>query len=140
MATIVIVDDELIIQQMIASVVEDAGHRALTADNGSAALALLDAEPHPPALLITDLMMPRMNGAALARALKQSRRFRDLPIVLMSAACHAHHASAADHFMAKPFELDQIEQYIARYADGPEPLEMPELAGGQPEYERAFGR
>lgn len=102
---------------MIASVVEDAGHRALTADNGRAALALLDGEPRPPALVITDLMMPHMNGASLARALKQSRRFRDLPVVLMSAACHAHHASPADHFLPKPFELDEVEGYIARYAD-----------------------
>jgi CheY-like chemotaxis protein len=116
MATILIVDDELIIREMIAGLVEDMGHTPLTASDGRSALALLEAARRPPALVITDLMMPHVNGAALARELKASARFRHVPIVLMSAACHSHYASAADHFLPKPFELEAIERYVERYA------------------------
>jgi CheY-like chemotaxis protein len=125
MATILIVDDEPIILQMIAAVVEDAGHRVLTAADGRAALAVLNAERVPPALVITDLMMPRMNGAALAQAIRADARLHDVPIVLMSAACHSHHVGAADHFLPKPFELDVIEQFIERYVGAIERYAMP---------------
>jgi CheY-like chemotaxis protein len=143
MATILIVDDELIIQQMIASVIEDAGYRALVAADGRAALALLAAEPEPPALIITDLMMPHLNGAALAREVRANSRLRDVPIVLMSAACHAHQSGAADHFLAKPFELDEIDRFIERYVEGtgkPAAVLSPEPARRQAEYQRAVGR
>jgi CheY-like chemotaxis protein len=138
---ILVVDDELIIQQMIASVIEDAGHHALTAGDGRAALALLDAVREPPALVITDLMMPRMNGVALTQALKLSRRFHGVPVVLMSAACHANRANMADHFLPKPFALDDIEALLEQYADQsvPRPLDMPDLPHRQPEYQRAVG-
>ena len=116
MATILIVDDELIIREMIAGLVEDMGHTPLTAPDGRGALALLDAARRPPALVITDLMMPHVNGATLARELKASPRYGHVPIVLMSAACRSHHATAADHFLPKPFALESIERYVERYS------------------------
>jgi chemosensory pili system protein ChpA (sensor histidine kinase/response regulator) len=118
MATILIVDDELIIREMIAALVEDMGYTAVTASDGRGALELLDGARRPPALVITDLMMPLVNGATLARELKASARYRHVPIVLMSAACHSRHATAADHFLAKPFALQDIERYIERYVAG----------------------
>jgi two-component system sensor histidine kinase/response regulator len=115
MATILIVDDELMIQQMIAAVVEDMGHEALTAADGRAALSLLEATSRPPALVISDLMMPHLNGFELARTLKSNPRYERIPFVLMSAACHTRPAAPADEFLAKPFELNQIEQSVEHF-------------------------
>jgi CheY-like chemotaxis protein len=62
-------------------------------------------------------MMPHLNGSALAQRLKSSARFREVPVVLMSASCHSPQAGAADHFLPKPFELHEIERFVERYVD-----------------------
>jgi CheY-like chemotaxis protein len=101
---------------MVTAFVEDEGHRVLAATNGCEALDLLNAEAEPPALIISDIMMPRMNGISLADALKNDPRFEHVPLVLMSAAYHSLRGHLADHFIAKPFDLDQIEHLIQIYA------------------------
>ena len=117
MSNILIVDDEQIILHMVASIVEDMGHHALLAVDGRAALGLLEREPEPPALVISDIMMPNLGGVGLTQTLRDNPRFRHVPIVLMSASCNAHHANLADHFLPKPFDLETIEQYIERYVE-----------------------
>jgi CheY-like chemotaxis protein len=116
MSTVLVVDDEGALLQMIATVVEDIGHRAIVATNGHDALAVLQSEPEPPALIVSDVMMPKMDGVTLARALRSEPRFRDVPIVLMSAAGCPIHGDIADQFLHKPLDLDLFERLVERYA------------------------
>lgn len=67
MATILLVDDEHEILELLQLIVEDCGHQALTAWNGAVALML--ARKHAPHMVLTDLMMPIMDGYALVAAL-----------------------------------------------------------------------
>jgi len=110
-----VIDDEQIIVQMIAGLIEDAGHRALVASDGRDALHILEDESEPPALLISDIMMPHLNGVALTRELRANPRFEHVPIVLMSAASQTA-PTLADHFIPKPFDFDELDELIERYA------------------------
>jgi CheY-like chemotaxis protein len=116
MASVMIVDDEDVLLEMIAALIEDIGHRAVVATNGREALAALKAEREMPLLIISDVMMPQMDGIALARAIKTDPRSCDVPIVLMSAASRPPKDGVADHFIHKPFDLERIEILIEQYA------------------------
>jgi CheY-like chemotaxis protein len=116
MTSVLVVDDEDVLLEMIAALIEDLGYRAITATNGREALEALRAEATAPSLIISDVMMPQMNGTSLARALRDDARFAHVPLVLMSAAGRPPQPGLADHFLPKPFELDQIEWLVERYA------------------------
>jgi len=116
MASVLVVDDEDVLLEMIALLVESLGYRVVAATNGHEALRALRNEDTAPMLVISDVMMPQMNGIALARAIRADPRLHDLPIVLMSAAGRAPQDNPADHFIQKPFDLELIAQLIAQYA------------------------
>lgn len=113
---ILIVDDEEPIVEMLAGFIEDLGYTALVAQNGQQALKL--ARERWPALIITDLMMPVLNGADLIRALhaEAAARERATPPVVMLTAGSARAASHlhVDALLLKPFDLDQLERVIRR--------------------------
>ncbi len=115
MAAVLVIEDEDVLLDMIAALIEDIGHRALRATNGREGLATLQAEPELPLLIISDVMMPLMNGIAFAKAAKADPRYCHVPIVLMSAAGQSAAIGLADHFVSKPFELEEIEQIIEHY-------------------------
>lgn len=115
MASVMVVEDEDVLLEMVGTLIEDNGHRAIRATNGREALAILKAESEPPLLIISDVMMPLMNGIVLAQTLKQDERFSHVPIVLMSAAIKPVADGLADHFLAKPFELEHIESLLEQY-------------------------
>ncbi|GAC1384195.1 MAG: hypothetical protein NVSMB42_01820 [Herpetosiphon sp.] len=118
MAVVLVVEDEDVLLEMLAAVVEDAGHSVLVATNGQEALLLLDQQLEPPDLIISDIMMPQMNGLALAEAVRANPRFKKVPLVLMSAAISPSVKSIADQFVAKPFNIDHVESLILQYVDG----------------------
>jgi CheY-like chemotaxis protein len=113
MATILIVDDERPLRELLVSLFQSGGHRVLEARDGRQALDLVAAE-HPDAV-VSDVMMPRMGGVELCRQLRQDPTTRALPVVLVSATDPAHAEGAgASAFVAKPFDLDDIEGLIDR--------------------------
>ena len=79
--TVLVVEDEAAVRSLTTSLLTRHGYRVLAAANAAAALELLKTSPTPD-LLITDVVMPGMQGPALARELRQ--RMPSLPIVLMS--------------------------------------------------------
>ena len=115
MSRVLVVDDEESLLAMIAELVEDLGHQPLMATNGQEALASLRASAEAPALVIADVMMPRMSGVALAETIKHDPQLCDIPIILMSAAGRPSGSRVANHFLAKPFELDVLAELIERY-------------------------
>ena len=86
MAWILVVDDEYVLVEMVASLIEDLGLHSAMAANGEEALHQLLLASDQPALVISDIMMPRMSGLELAMAVKGNPRLQDVPVVLMSAA------------------------------------------------------
>ena len=115
MAIILVVDDEFGIGQLLEALLEDDGHRVLTAMNGRHGLERI-AEARPD-LVISDLMMPVMDGAGLLRSLRDSAELRHIPFILMCAlpeATIADRISGYDAFLRKPFKLASISELVAR--------------------------
>ena len=114
---VLIVDDEAPIAEAIALMVEDAGYTPLTAFRGHAALEL--ARQHHPQLIITDMMMPQLDGAhliAILRAEAEAEQRPMPPIVAMTAGGLQHALEAgADAVMPKPFTIDDVESILDRF-------------------------
>ncbi|HWL83714.1 MAG TPA: response regulator [Roseomonas sp.] len=113
MTTILVVDDEFLITDLLAAELEDQGYRVLQAHHGRKALEILAQER--PALIVTDFMMPLMNGLEMAQAIKARPEYRDLPIVLLSGAQGAIARRHPEIFAAvydKPVELWRLSEVI----------------------------
>ena len=105
------VDDDALVLTNTAAMLEDAGHRALLASSGRAALQLL-SEGHVD-LLITDFAMPEMTGAQLAEAAQAG--WPGLPVLLVSGYAELPDGIAEDlPRLAKTFGQDQLLRGIAR--------------------------
>jgi CheY-like chemotaxis protein len=113
---ILIADDEEPIVEMLATFVADLGYTPLVAQNGQEALDL--ARQCEPALVITDLMMPIMNGADLILELRAeaiAKGKASPPIVLLTAGSRrAASQLPVEALLLKPFDLSQLEQVIRR--------------------------
>ncbi len=80
---IVLADDSVTTRALEKSILEGAGYEVLAAVDGAEAWRLL--QDHGADLVVTDVEMPRMDGFALTEAIRRSPRFRDLPVVLVTA-------------------------------------------------------
>jgi CheY-like chemotaxis protein len=123
--TVLVVDDEFGTVEVLVAALEDAGYRTLTAANGRRALERL--EENKPDLVLSDFMMPLMDGAALVAAMRAAPAFRDIPVIMMSAAPEAalrKHLDGYEAFLRKPFRvpalLAMIAAIFARRADPPQ--------------------
>lgn len=122
--SILVVEDETTLAEMLRLLFEDAGYRVLIASNGREALHRLEAER--PDVVLSDVMMPVLDGHGLYAALQDSAHRPLIPIVLMSAAGprvlrSGEHPAA---FVRKPFDVDDLLVTIATVldgSDGPEP-------------------
>jgi CheY-like chemotaxis protein len=111
MATILIVDDERPLRDLLVAVFAGSGYRVIEASDGRRALELAAAE-HPDAV-ISDVMMPLMSGLELCRRLKADEGTRGVRVVLMSAVDQQRAEGAgADAFVAKPFDIDELERLV----------------------------
>jgi CheY-like chemotaxis protein len=83
MPTILVVEDELDVATMIGTVLEDEGYEVILARHGREALDILAARR--PDLVLSDLMMPVMDGYALLAAMQANFEWQSIPLVLVSA-------------------------------------------------------
>ena len=113
MPHILIVEDERAISDLLKDILEDEGYTVMTAEHGRDALARV-AE-NPPHIILTDVMMPIMDGITLCRLLEVEPAYRAIPVVLMTAAQNLDveriRCAAA---IRKPFALDVLLDTIAR--------------------------
>ena len=115
-----VVDDEFGTVEVLVAALEDAGYRVLTAANGRRALERL--EENKPDLVVSDFMMPLMDGAALVRAIRSDPQFRDIPVIMMSAAPETALRKRLDGyeaFLRKPFRVPALLELIASLLNPP---------------------
>lgn len=115
MTTILVVDDEYLVADVVAFALEDAGYLVVTAPNGRLGLEAVIRER--PDLVITDYMMPVMNGMELASALEEraAAGARRIPVVLMTSAQRALAQQSPELFAAiidKPFVMSELMRII----------------------------
>jgi DNA-binding NarL/FixJ family response regulator len=113
--TILVVDDDLGTRLSISDYLELSGYSVIMANDGQEALAMVE-ECHPD-LIVTDIVMPRMNGYELVRRVRQQPAFRLLPVILLTARTKTQerilgYQSGCDLYLPKPFELEELAAAI----------------------------
>jgi len=108
--TVLVIDDEELVRDVVARMIEDLGYAAITATDGPAGLAIV--EQHAIDAVLVDFTMPRMSGAEVVTALRARRP--DLPIVLCSGAGRDGRGVRADAYLPKPFRIDSLDQTLAK--------------------------
>jgi DNA-binding response OmpR family regulator len=113
--TIVVIDDEAGLSDIIAATLLDVGYRVYTGWNGVVGLELI-AE-HTPDLVILDYTMPLLDGAGVLRGLWANRSLSHVPVVMMSAMPESvvqEHCSGYATFVRKPFDVDTMLNAVRR--------------------------
>lgn len=119
MPTVLIVDDEPNIVELVRITLEDDRVRVVTAAAGAAALGVVETER--PELVLLDVNLPDVSGLELCRRLRRDRRLDDTRIVMLTAAAQRHDverglAAGADEYLTKPFSpvrlLSLVEQLL----------------------------
>ena len=115
-----VVDDDPVIQKLLQVNFEMEGYTVLTASDGLEGLERARAET--PDVIICDIMMPRMDGLEVTRALKGDPETAGIPILLLSAKAQqadvaAGQASGADDYVTKPFDPLDLLQRVAGLLD-----------------------
>jgi CheY-like chemotaxis protein len=115
--TVLVIDDDDGLQESLEALLEMEGYQVLLARDGIQALEVLKTTR--PALILLDLMMPRMNGYELVEQMRQQGYLPGIPIIVLTADVRARQKAAqlgAESFVTKPFELDDLLQQIQRLA------------------------
>jgi DNA-binding response OmpR family regulator len=104
---ILIVEDEFHVREIIRIVLEMENFETLLANNGKEALAILNDTI--PDLIITDIMMPEMDGIQFFLTLKESQRTSSIPVFVLTVKCQFEDVKYAtligvDEYMTKPFD------------------------------------
>ena len=114
MTLILVIDDEISIVEMLSAFLEEEGFQVMTAFNGQEGLERLASAR--PALIMSDVMMPVLDGWELCRRMQADPRYQSIPLVLMSALRTAPSLTGCHYaaLLRKPFELDEVLQTITR--------------------------
>jgi CheY-like chemotaxis protein len=117
-ATVLVVDDEEPLRLYVSRIMEDEGYRTLSAGDGAEALRLLDDSEDLVQLVITDILMPNMDGLELAARL--ARRAHAPPVLFMSGICLG--TSLNGPLLSKPFlprDLSRMVRRLMAFQPGP---------------------
>ncbi len=115
MSVILVADDERAILQLVCTIIRSAGHRCLPAGNGVEAVALFRSNPDGIDLVITDMMMPVMNGAQAIARIRQTRP--RVPIICMTGYTEES-VPAGVQVLHKPFSPRALLDLVDRTLNG----------------------
>ena len=113
--TLLLVDDEVPLRQLMAQLLEKHGYKVQTAGDGIEAVALYAREHRNIALIITDMAMPRMGGEGAIRAVRRIKP--DMPIIAVSGNRDPNtinHIAPGLHFLSKPFSPEALLRTVGK--------------------------
>src|SRR5688572_27809508 len=118
--TVLVVDDDPVIQKLLQVNFEMEGYSVITAGDGEEGLAKAQAER--PDAVVLDVMMPKMDGLEVARRLKGDPDTESIPIILLSAKAQqadiqAGSATGAEGYLTKPFDPLELLQRVGALID-----------------------
>ena len=120
---ILVVEDDRDIRESMAELLESFGYCVSTAEDGVAALDLLEQGSRPHVILL-DLMMPRMNGAEFRERQQKRAEHADIPVIVISADANASakaQTMRANGFLKKPVKLQPLLETIERVVASNQP-------------------
>jgi CheY-like chemotaxis protein len=115
MATVLVVDDEFGIVDVLETILTDEGYRVLTACNGKQGLVRLSEEK--PEVILLDFMMPILGGGDMLRAMAAEPAYQLIPVIMMSSlseAAVAKRCRGYAAFLHKPFRATAVLSAVAR--------------------------
>jgi chemosensory pili system protein ChpA (sensor histidine kinase/response regulator) len=115
---ILVVDDSITVRRVTQRLLNREGFRVLTANDGLQALDAMRAEK--PAVVVSDIEMPRMDGFELARNVRADVRLADVPIIMITsriAQKHADHAASlgVNDYLGKPYSEERLLTLVRNY-------------------------
>lgn len=119
-ALILIVEDSLTQAMLLKHLLEEHGYRVNAANSGKAAIQALNGER--PALIISDIVMPEMDGFELTRRVKENDAWREIPVILLTALSEGEDVirgieAQVDFYITKPYDeeflLSKVESIVA---------------------------
>ncbi len=121
---VLVVDDSITVRRVTQRLLKREGYRVALANDGLHALELLAQEK--PAVVLSDIEMPRMDGFDLVRNIRADPKLRDLPVIMItSRIAQKHHDHATElgvnHYLGKPYAEEELLALIRSYC--PEPQE-----------------
>lgn len=113
MASILIVEDDLNLLEGIRTVLELEGYTVQTAENGAQALEVLRHSPTLPELVVSDIMMPHMDGIALLTEVRKEPAWLTIPFIFLTARGEKSDMQrgrqlGVDDYLVKPFDADDL--------------------------------
>ena len=116
---VLVVDDSLTVRRVTQRLLVREGYRVATAKDGIDALEALALER--PAVVLSDIEMPRMDGFDLVRNLRADASLADLPVIMITSRIAPKHRELAaslgvDHYLGKPYAEEELLGLVARYA------------------------
>ena len=115
MSTVLVVDDEFGIVDVLETVLTDEGYRVLTACNGEQGLMRLSEEM--PEVVLLDFMMPILSGGEMLRAMAAEPAYQPIPVIMMSSLSEeviAERCKGYAAFLHKPFRVTVVLSTVAR--------------------------
>jgi chemosensory pili system protein ChpA (sensor histidine kinase/response regulator) len=116
---VLVVDDSITVRRVTQRLLQRDGYRVALASDGLQALEQLALET--PALVLSDIEMPRMDGFELVRSLRNDARWRALPVVMITSRIAPKHRDRAreigvNDYLGKPYPEDELLALVRRYA------------------------
>ena len=117
---VMVVDDSITVRRVTQRLLKREGYRVVMAADGLQALERLQDER--PAVVLSDIEMPRMDGFDLARNIRADASLKGLPIIMITsriAEKHREHARelGVDHYLGKPYSEDELLRLVKNYCD-----------------------
>jgi chemosensory pili system protein ChpA (sensor histidine kinase/response regulator) len=116
---VLVVDDSITVRRVTQRLLQREGYRVALAADGLQALERLAEEK--PAVVLSDIEMPRMDGFDLARNIRNDRSLAELPIIMITsriAEKHREHAKelGVNHYLGKPYSEEELMSLVKHYA------------------------
>ncbi|HEX3557591.1 MAG TPA: response regulator [Pyrinomonadaceae bacterium] len=113
--TILVAEDDADIRLMMSMLLGMKGYHVIEARDGQETLDV--AEQQQPDIILMDLQLPRLNGVAVARSIRQSDALNRTPIIVVSAHDPARHrnlvlAAGCNAYVQKPIDFDRLDELI----------------------------
>jgi DNA-binding response OmpR family regulator len=120
---VLVIEDDKIMGQMVAQILDDAGFDVVTASNGMIAFEKL--KQHPIDFIVLDILLPEMNGFEIYSKLQAKPDTKDIPVLIITAWADEYHIEKASqlgirHFLPKPFTEDELlNEILSLLRDNP---------------------
>ena len=129
---VMVVDDSLTVRRVTQRLLSREGYRVVLAKDGLEALEILAQES--PAVVLSDIEMPRMDGFDLLRNIRSDVRLNHLPVIMITSRIAQKHRDyaeelGANHYLGKPYGEEELLALVARYAAGQSVSTNPSVEG-----------